>query len=271
MNQMYTNAFDEECRAQKALNLLKARDRRIAYLEKRVIELEKTAIGMHAMSLRASSTLSSLDGLQNKDVFYNISQNEPTMKLDNDYKNSYSLKKDDLTYEQIKSLSDQGRSNLKLLASNVYKYTSTYRYKPIEVSNRRARSDRRDNNETINLHCSQEHSWNIVYYTIQTISVWRKPVLDSTIPTYQLVISTGRKLIDINRNGFACLYIDTSIACRNDFIIDTSRLYLKELDLRSNFKRIVLRSSPDISEANESEKIFTPNLCVDRARHIRGV
>ncbi|XP_035733013.1 uncharacterized protein LOC118446455 [Vespa mandarinia] len=81
------NALDEECRAQKALNLLEARDRRIAFLEKRVAELEKAAIGMHTISLHASSTLSSLDDPTNKDAFYSITQSEQSMKLENDYKN----------------------------------------------------------------------------------------------------------------------------------------------------------------------------------------
>ncbi|KAI4493635.1 hypothetical protein M0804_001811 [Polistes exclamans] len=115
------NAFDEECRAQKALNLLKARDRRIAYLEKRVIELEETAISMHAMSLRASSTLSNLVDLPNdKDAFYNISQSERTMKHCNDYKNSNTLNKDDRQayIEQRKSLTNQTKVPNLILSSN---------------------------------------------------------------------------------------------------------------------------------------------------------
>lgn len=102
------NALEEECRAQKALNLLEARDRRIAYLEKRVAELEETAIGMHTMSLRASSTLSSFDDPTYKDVaFYNVTQSEQSIKFENDHKNldSSSVEQDRRGYDKIQRIS----------------------------------------------------------------------------------------------------------------------------------------------------------------------
>lgn len=104
------NALDEECRAQKALDLLEARDRRIAYLEKRVAELEETAIGMHTMSLRASSTLSSFDEPTYKDVaFYSVTQSEQSIKFENDNKNheSSSVERKDLRrYDKIQRISN---------------------------------------------------------------------------------------------------------------------------------------------------------------------
>ncbi|KAK1128145.1 hypothetical protein K0M31_003630 [Melipona bicolor] len=56
------NALDEEQRAQKALYLLRARDRRIAFLEKRVAELEDVAGNLHEeVTLRNSSRSSILE------------------------------------------------------------------------------------------------------------------------------------------------------------------------------------------------------------------
>lgn len=53
--------MDEEQRAQKALYLLQARDRRIALLEKRVAELEDAATNLHELTLRNSSRASVLE------------------------------------------------------------------------------------------------------------------------------------------------------------------------------------------------------------------
>nr|KAF7425303.1 hypothetical protein H0235_007741 [Vespula pensylvanica] len=117
------NALDEECRAKKALNLLEARDRRIAFLEKRVAELEETAIGMHTMSLRASSTLSSLDDPTNKDAYYSITQSEQSVKLENDYKNlDSSSNEHDQAYDQSQrfSMNQTMVPNLKLSSSTSY-------------------------------------------------------------------------------------------------------------------------------------------------------
>lgn len=115
--------MDEECRAKKALNLLEARDRRIAFLEKRVAELEETAIGMHTMSLRASSTLSSLDDPTNKDAYYSITQSEQSVKLENDYKNlDSSSNEHDQAYDQSQrfSMNQTMIPNLKLSSSTSY-------------------------------------------------------------------------------------------------------------------------------------------------------
>lgn len=57
----FRNALDEEQRAQKALYLLQARDRRIALLEKRVAELEDAATNLHELTLRNSSRGSILE------------------------------------------------------------------------------------------------------------------------------------------------------------------------------------------------------------------
>ncbi|KAL2730100.1 centrosomal protein of 290 kDa-like, partial [Vespula maculifrons] len=117
------NALDEECRAKKALNLLEARDRRIAFLERRVAELEETAIGMHTMSLRASSTLSSLDDPTNKDAYYSITQSEQSIKLENDYKNlDSSSNEHDQAYDQSQrfSMNQTMVPNLKLSSSTSY-------------------------------------------------------------------------------------------------------------------------------------------------------
>ncbi|XP_076749059.1 uncharacterized protein LOC143422370 [Xylocopa sonorina] len=56
---IFRNALDEEERAQKALYLLQARDRRIAFLEKRVVELEGAAANLHELALRGSSRAAS--------------------------------------------------------------------------------------------------------------------------------------------------------------------------------------------------------------------
>lgn len=63
--------MDEEQRAQKALYLLQARDRRIALLEKRVAELEDAATNLHELTLRNSSRGSMLDSTSEKVRSYN--------------------------------------------------------------------------------------------------------------------------------------------------------------------------------------------------------
>lgn len=67
----FRNALDEEQRAQKALYLLQARDRRIALLEKRVAELEDAATNLHELTLRNSSRGSTLDSTSEKVRSYN--------------------------------------------------------------------------------------------------------------------------------------------------------------------------------------------------------
>lgn len=57
----YRNAWEDECRAHKALILLKARDKKIAYLEKRVFELENATTQMHTLYLQGSQTMSSME------------------------------------------------------------------------------------------------------------------------------------------------------------------------------------------------------------------
>ncbi|KAG7197950.1 hypothetical protein KM043_016187 [Ampulex compressa] len=81
--QHYRDALEEERRAEKALFLLKARDRRIAYLEKRVAELDKTAASLHAISLRSSSTFSNVNG-PDEDASYEIARSEKSGELNDD-------------------------------------------------------------------------------------------------------------------------------------------------------------------------------------------
>ncbi|XP_017760152.1 PREDICTED: uncharacterized protein LOC108550797 [Eufriesea mexicana] len=75
------NALEEEQRAQKALYLLQARDRRIALLEKRVAELEDAAANLHEITLRNSSASSILE---RKDrIVPDFSRGEKSFKMDN--------------------------------------------------------------------------------------------------------------------------------------------------------------------------------------------
>ncbi|XP_076231360.1 uncharacterized protein LOC143177371 [Calliopsis andreniformis] len=72
------NAWDEEQRAQKALFLLKTRDRRIAFLEKRVAELEDIAANLHEVTLRHSSRVSTLG--REKEAVSDFTRSEKSLK-----------------------------------------------------------------------------------------------------------------------------------------------------------------------------------------------
>ncbi|KOX77731.1 hypothetical protein WN51_10520 [Melipona quadrifasciata] len=79
------NALDEEQRAQKALYLLRARDRRIAFLEKRVAELEDVAGNLHEeVTLRNSSRSSILEG-GGEAVVSDFSRSERSSRTGNCY------------------------------------------------------------------------------------------------------------------------------------------------------------------------------------------
>ncbi|KAK2587359.1 hypothetical protein KPH14_003076 [Odynerus spinipes] len=98
---------------------------------------------MHEMSLRASSTLTSLDGPANKDAFYSVSHSERSIKLDNDYGRTYhhQVNLDSLNMEQDSrsSLTNQTRiPNLRLSSSTSYTDKEMFSTPALELSHQKA-------------------------------------------------------------------------------------------------------------------------------------
>ncbi|CAK9824991.1 hypothetical protein ANTRET_LOCUS3077 [Anthophora retusa] len=79
---IFRNALNEEERAQKTLYLLRTRDYQIAFLEKRVAELEAAAAELHEIAIRQSLKSSSMkiDSKTSTDVC----KSEKSCKTDND-------------------------------------------------------------------------------------------------------------------------------------------------------------------------------------------
>ncbi|XP_033358692.1 uncharacterized protein LOC117238144 [Bombus vosnesenskii] len=78
---IFRNALNEEQRAQKALYLLQAQDRRIAALQKRVAELEDVATNLHEFTLRNSSSVSTSE--RKKEIVADISRSDRSSKTGN--------------------------------------------------------------------------------------------------------------------------------------------------------------------------------------------
>ncbi|XP_071864059.1 uncharacterized protein [Bombus fervidus] len=78
---IFRNALNEEQRAQKALYLLQAQDRRIAALQKRVAELEDVATNLHEFTLRNSSSASICE--RKKEVVADFSRSDRSSKTGN--------------------------------------------------------------------------------------------------------------------------------------------------------------------------------------------
>ncbi|XP_017789036.1 PREDICTED: uncharacterized protein LOC108571491 [Habropoda laboriosa] len=77
---IFRNALNEEERAQKALYLLRTRDYQIAFLEKRVAELEAAAADLHEIVIQQTSRASSIT-VRNKT---SSDKNEESCKTEND-------------------------------------------------------------------------------------------------------------------------------------------------------------------------------------------
>ncbi|XP_076387691.1 uncharacterized protein LOC105662510 isoform X2 [Megachile rotundata] len=81
-NCIVRNALDEEERARKALYLLNARDRRIAFLEKRVAELENVADNIRGLTLRNSTKISNSE--RDNETIFDFTKSERLLEIDDE-------------------------------------------------------------------------------------------------------------------------------------------------------------------------------------------
>ncbi|XP_033226071.1 uncharacterized protein LOC117178747 isoform X2 [Belonocnema kinseyi] len=125
------NAWEDECRAHKALILLKARDKKIAYLEKRVFELENATTQMHALYLQRSQTMSSME-ISNKESCIGRYQSNKVFDVQ-DNKTESDVSSKNLLSDLRNSSSDE--KNLPFSTSNLLHPVPTLKLPALSTSN----------------------------------------------------------------------------------------------------------------------------------------